>query len=151
MERIHEIERRKYMGITFEMIEKAIQECEEQREKELAEIIMKYDFLVGSEELKGKLIEVLPKEAKIIYTPYIDDPTAVYAIKKFEVSSLFSEPYKPESEESKADTFNKIIAEVEKVNPSLIGPICSIEAHEGAREMQSRILRIINRCKESED
>jgi len=139
------------MGITFEMIEKAIQEYEEQREKELAEIITKYDFLVGSEELKGKLIEVLPKEAKIIYTPFIDDPTVVYAIKKFEVSSLFSEPYKPESEESKADTFNKIIAEVEKVNPSLIGPICSIEAHEGAREMQSRILRIINRCKESED
>jgi hypothetical protein len=98
VERVHEIERRKYMGITFEMIEKAIQEYEKQREKELAEIITKYDFLVGSEELKGKLIEVLPKEAKIIYTPYIDDPTAVYAIKKFEVSSLFSEPYKSESE-----------------------------------------------------
>ncbi len=139
------------MGITFEMMKKAIQEYEEQREKELAEIIMKYDFLVGSKELKGKLIEALPKEAKIIYSPFVEDPAAVYAIKKFEVSSLFSEPYKPENEEPKADAFNKIITEVEKVNPFLIGPICSIEAHEGAREMQRRILRIINKCKESED
>lgn len=84
------------MLTTFKEIEKFI---EEQTEKELAEIIMKYDFLVGSEELKGKLIEALPKEAKIIYTPYIEDPTVVYAIKKFEVSSLFSTPYKPESED----------------------------------------------------
>lgn len=137
------------MEITFEMIEKAIQEYEEQRKKELVEIIMKYDFLVGSKELKGKLIEALPKDTKVVYSPFIEDPTVVYAIKKFEVSSLFSEPYKPESEEPKADIFNKIITEVEKVNPSLIEPICSIEAHEGAREMQRRILRIINKCKES--
>ena len=86
------------MGITFEMIEKVIQECEERREKTLAEIVTRYDFLVGSEELKCRLIEALPKGAKIIYSPFIEDPTVVYAIKKFEVSSLFSTPYKSESE-----------------------------------------------------
>ena len=87
------------MGVTFEMIEKYIQECEEHREKTLAEIITRYDFLVGSEELKCRLIEALPKGAKIIYSPYIESSTTVYAIKKFEVTSLFSAPYKPESED----------------------------------------------------
>lgn len=87
------------MGVTFEMIEKYIQECEERREKTLAEIITRYDFLVGSEELKCRLIEALPKGAKIIYSPYIESSTTVYAIKKFEVTSLFSAPYKPESED----------------------------------------------------
>lgn len=138
------------MGITFEMIEKAIQECEEQREKSLAEIIVRYDFLVGSEELKCRLIEALPKGVKIIYSPYIESSTTVYAIKKFEVISLFSTPCKPEREEPKTNTLDKIITEIEKVNPSLIGPICSIEAHEGAREMKRRIIRIIDKRIESE-
>jgi hypothetical protein len=100
VERVHEVESVEYMAITFEIIEKYIQECEERREKTLAEIITKYDFLVGSEELKGKLIEALPKGAKVVYSPFIEDPTVVYAIKKFEVSSLFSTPYKSESEET---------------------------------------------------
>lgn len=86
------------MGITFEMIEKAIQEYEEKREKELAEIIAKYDFIVGSDELKCRLIEALPKGTKIVYSPYIESSTTVYAIKKFEVTSLLS-PYKPKAED----------------------------------------------------
>ena len=84
----------------FEEIEKLRKSIDEYTEQTLAEIITKYDFLVGSKELKGKLIEALPKDAKIIYSPYIEDPTVVYAIKKFEVSSLFSTPYKLESEET---------------------------------------------------
>ena len=100
MERVHEIESVEYMAITFEIIEKYIQECEERREKTLTEIITRYDFLVGSKELKCRLIEALPKGAKIIYSPYIESSTTVYAIKKFEVSSLFSTPYKSESEET---------------------------------------------------
>ena len=134
----------------LEEMEKLRKSIEEYTEKELAEIITKYDFLVGSEELKGKLIEALPKDAKIIYSPFVENSTVVYAIKKFEVTSLFSTPYKPENEEPKTDTLNKIITEIEKVNPSLIGPICSIEAHEGAREMKRRIIRIIDKCIESE-
>jgi len=73
---------------------------EDYTEKTLAEIIAKYDFAVGSKELKGKLIEALPKDAKVVYSPFIEDPTVVYAIKKFEVSSLFSTSYKSESEET---------------------------------------------------
>ena len=85
-------------GSMFEEMEKLRKSIDEYTEQTLAEIITKYDFFVGSKELKGKLIEALPKDAKIVYSPFIEDPTAVYAIKKFEVSSLFSEPYKPESE-----------------------------------------------------
>lgn len=33
----------------------------EERERTLAEIITKYDFIVGSKELKVKLTEILPK------------------------------------------------------------------------------------------
>ena len=87
-------------GNIFEEMEKLRKSIEEYTEQSLTEIITKYDFLVGSKELKGKLIEALPKDAKVVYSPFIEDPTVVYAIKKFEVSSLFSEPYKPESEET---------------------------------------------------
>lgn len=94
------------MATTFsnilEEMEKLRKSIGEYTEKTLAEIITKYDFLVGSKELKGKLTEALPKAAKIIYSPYIEDPTVIYAIKKFEISSLFTTPYKPEE-----DTMNE--------------------------------------------
>ena len=82
----------------FEEMEKLRKSIDESTEQTLAEIITKYDFLVGSKELKGRLVEALPKDAKIIYSPYIEDPTVVYAIKKFEISSLFSTPYKSEED-----------------------------------------------------
>lgn len=71
----------------------------EERERTLAEIITKYDFIVGSKELKVKLTEILPKGANIVYSPFIEDVTTVFAIKKFDVIDLLREPYKEESEE----------------------------------------------------
>ena len=71
----------------------------EERERALAEIITKYDFIVGSKELKMKLTEILPKGANIVYSPFIEDATTVFAIKKFDVMELLREFYKTESEE----------------------------------------------------
>lgn len=77
----------------------------EEREKTLAEIITKYDFMVGSKDLKETLETILPKGANIIYSPYIVAPTLVYAIKKFDLMDYFSlddiasYKYDPESEE----------------------------------------------------
>ncbi len=68
----------------------------EEKERMLAEIITKYDFMVGSMELKWKLTEILPKGANIVYSPFIEDPTTVFAIKKFDIMDIF-EP-KAESE-----------------------------------------------------
>ena len=71
----------------------------EQKERALVEIITKYDFIVGSEECKFKLMEALPKGTNIIYSPYIESPTTIYAIKKFDIMNLWIEP--PESENKK--------------------------------------------------
>lgn len=54
----------------------------EYTERTLKEIIAKYDFVVGSKECKYKLMEVLPEGANIIYSPYIESPSTIYAIKK---------------------------------------------------------------------
>lgn len=54
-----------------------------EREKTLAEIITRYDFLVGSKDLKETLETLLPEEANIVYSPHIRDLTSVYAIKRF--------------------------------------------------------------------
>ena len=62
----------------------------EEREKTLAEIIRKYDFIVGSEDLKETLKTILPEEANIVYSPYVEDLTSVYAIKKFDMMDYFS-------------------------------------------------------------
>lgn len=61
----------------------------EQRDKTLAEIITKYDFMVGSKDLKGMLETILPEGATIVYSPYIEDQTTVYAIKKFDMMDYF--------------------------------------------------------------
>lgn len=60
----------------------------EQTEKTLAEIITKYDFVVGSKEVKFKLMEILPEGATIISSPYIESPNLIYAIKKFDAMDL---------------------------------------------------------------
>ena len=72
----------------FEEIEKFIRLQREYKEQTLAEIITKYDFIVGSKECKFKLMEVLPEGANIICSPYIESPTTVYAIKKFDTMDL---------------------------------------------------------------
>lgn len=61
----------------------------EQRDKILAEIITKYDFVVGSKDLKEMLETILPEGATIVYSPYIEDLTTVYAIKKFDMMDYF--------------------------------------------------------------
>jgi hypothetical protein len=63
----------------------------EYEERVLAEIITKYDFLVGSKECKYRLMEILPDDANIICSPYIEDPTMIYAIKKFDIKDLLTE------------------------------------------------------------
>ena len=72
----------------LEAIEKIIRLQGEYKEQKLAEIITKYDFIVGSKECKLKLMEVLPEGANIICSPYIESPTTIYAIKKFDAMDL---------------------------------------------------------------
>lgn len=59
----------------------------EEKDKLLAEVITKYDFMVGSKDLKESLEKILPEGAKVAYTPYIEDPTSVYLIKRFVIGS----------------------------------------------------------------
>ena len=72
----------------YEAIEKFTRLQREYEEQKLAEIIAKYDFIVGSKECKLKLMEVLPEGANIICFPYIESPTTIYAIKKFDPTDL---------------------------------------------------------------
>lgn len=67
----------------LEATEKFTRLQREYKEQKLAEIITKYDFIVGSKECKLKLMEILPEGANIICSPYIESPTTIYAIKKF--------------------------------------------------------------------
>ena len=68
-----------------QMIDEIVRQQREHTEKTLAEIITKYDFIVGSKECKHRLMEVLPEGANIICSPYVKSPTIIYAIKKFDV------------------------------------------------------------------
>lgn len=61
-----------------------------QNERELARIVQNYDFIVGSKEVLYELTKVLPKDAKIVYSPYIEDPNLVYAVKKFDILDIFN-------------------------------------------------------------
>lgn len=71
----------------------------EEREKILAEAITKYNFIVGSEDLKETLETGLLKGANIIYSPYIEDSTSIFAIKKFDIMDLLIEPQERSGEE----------------------------------------------------
>ena len=73
-------------------IEKFTRLQREYKEQTLAEIITKYDFIVGSKECKFKLMEILPDGANIICFPYIENPTMVYVFKKFDTMDLLIEP-----------------------------------------------------------
>lgn len=72
----------------FAEVEKFNRLQREYTEQTLAEIITKYDFIVGSKECKFKLMEVLPEGANIICSSYIESPTMIYAIKKFDTADL---------------------------------------------------------------
>lgn len=73
-----------------------------QNERKLAELVQNYDFIVGSKEVLYELTKVLPKDAKVVYSPYIEDPNLVYAVKKFDFLDIFKAGKlfnMPESEE----------------------------------------------------
>ena len=72
----------------LEEVEKYYCQQKEYEEQTLAEIITKYDFVVGSKECKHMLMEVLPEGANIICSPFIDSPTTIYAIKKFDARDI---------------------------------------------------------------
>ena len=82
-----------------QMIDEIVRQQREYTEKTLAEIITKYDFIVGSKECKCRLMEVLPEGANIICSPYIESPTTIYAIKKFDTMDLLFEPQEREDKE----------------------------------------------------
>ena len=50
----------------FEEIEKFTRLQREYKEQEIAEIITKYDFIVGSKECKLKLMEILPDRKSVV-------------------------------------------------------------------------------------
>ena len=76
------------MEVINNVINEFIRQQKEHTEKALAEIITKYDFAVGSMELKQQIIEILPEGANVVYSPYIESPTTIYAIKKFDMMDL---------------------------------------------------------------
>ena len=83
----------------FAEIEKFNRLQREYTEQTLAEIITKYDFIVGSIECKYKLMEILPKGANIICSPYIGNSTTIYAIKKFDTMDLLFKSQESENKE----------------------------------------------------
>lgn len=98
----------------FAEIEKFNRLQREYEEQTLTEIITKYDFVVGSKEYKHKLMEVLPEGANIICLPYIESPTTIYVIKKFDVMDFLIEPQEGIKEWINfADDLIPIIDEVE--------------------------------------
>lgn len=73
----------------FDQIKKYEQQWTENREKELATIFQENDFIVGSLELKRQLEMILPSNANVVYSKYIDDPTMIYAVRKFDIYENF--------------------------------------------------------------
>lgn len=78
--------------------EEIIRQEMEYKERTLAEIITKYDFIVGSYECKHRLMEILPDGANVICSPYIENSTMIYAIKKFDITDLVFEPQEEDKE-----------------------------------------------------
>ena len=76
-----------------------IRQQREHKSRTLAEIIEKYDFIVGSIECKHRLMEVLPEGANVIHSQYIESPTMIYAIKKFDICDLLSKSQESEDKE----------------------------------------------------
>ena len=89
------------MSVTVEnyitqIVDDIIRQQREHTERTLAEIITRYDFVVGSIECKHRLMEILPEGANIICSPYIVNPTTIFAIKKFDIRDLLFEPQESE-------------------------------------------------------
>ena len=82
------------MELINDILHKIALQQMEYREKTLAEIVEKYDFMVCSTDLMNQLEEVLPEGAHITYSPYIGDPAVIYVIKKFDVMDLLNEALK---------------------------------------------------------
>lgn len=80
-----------------DIVKEIVHQQKEYTERTLAEIITKYDFIVGSKECMYKLMEILPDGANVVYSPYVDS-TTIYAIKKFDITDLLKESFKTESE-----------------------------------------------------
>lgn len=76
------------MEVVNNVLNEFIRQQREHTERTLAEIITKYDFIVGSKECKHKLMKIFPEGMNIICSPYIEDPTIIYAIKKFDAMDL---------------------------------------------------------------
>ena len=93
------------MITTIEDIQSIVNEIARQQiedtERTLAEITTKYDFIVGSMKCKRKLMDILPKGANIIYSPFVENSTMIHVIKKFDIMDLFENPHKVESEDVK--------------------------------------------------
>ena len=90
------------MDVINNAINEFIRQQREYTERTLAEIITNYDFVVGSKECKCRLMEILPDGANIICSPYIENPTMIYTIKKFDIMDYIIEPQ--EIEVSNADS-----------------------------------------------
>ena len=80
-------------------IEKLIHQLKKYTEKTSDEIIANYDFFVGSRECKYRLMEILPKGASIIYSPYIENPTMIYAMKKVDIEEMMDDESEEEDEQ----------------------------------------------------
>lgn len=74
----------------FTQIKEFERQVIEDRERTLAEFIQKYDFIVGSKENYERLREILPKDANIIFSRYIENPTTIFAVKKFDIMDYIS-------------------------------------------------------------
>jgi hypothetical protein len=74
----------------LDQINEFVNQIRKYQEKELAWIITNYDFIVGSIECEHKLMEILPDDANIICSPYVEDPTMIYAVKKFDIKDLIN-------------------------------------------------------------
>ena len=74
----------------LDRINEIVDQQRKQQEKELAEIITHYDFIVGSIECENRLMKILPEAANIIYSPYVEDSTMIYAVKKFDIKYLIN-------------------------------------------------------------
>ena len=78
------------MELVNDILHKIALQQMEHRERTFAELVEKYDFIVGSTELMNQLEEVLPEGTHVTYSPYIGDPAVIYVIKKFDVMDLFN-------------------------------------------------------------
>lgn len=91
-----------------ETLNKIVNNYIEYTERELAELIEKYDFITGSIGTKIKLMEILPG-ANVVYSPHIKGPTMVYAIEKFDIKDLMKEPYPYKKEEQIPNGFSEMM------------------------------------------